>query len=53
MDSGDCSVSIGLRYSGVFCLCWDHRVFDGSTALMFLNSIKDHLENHTWSEDLN
>jgi len=28
-------------------------VFDGSTALLFLNSIKDQLENHTWSEDLN
>jgi len=39
--------------TGVLSLTWDHRVFDGSTALMFLNSIKDQLENHTWSEDLN
>ena len=28
-------------------------VFDGSTALLFLNSIKDKLENHSWVDDLN
>ena len=53
VESPDGSDSIAIRNTGVLSLTWDHRVFDGSTALMFLNSIKDQLENHTWSEDLN
>ena len=53
IESPDGSDSIAIRNTGVLSLTWDHRVFDGSTALMFLNSIKDQLENHTWSEDLN
>ena len=53
IESPDGSDSIAIRNTGVLSLTWDHRVFDGSTALMFLNNIKDQLENHTWSEDLN
>ncbi len=53
VESPDGSDSIAIRNTGVLSLTWDHRVFDGSTALMFLNSIKNQLENHTWSEDLN
>ena len=53
IESADGSDSIAIRNTGVLSLTWDHRVFDGSTALLFLNSIKDQLENHTWSEDLN
>lgn len=53
VESPDGLDSIAIRNTGVLSLTWDHRVFDGSTALMFLNSIKNQLENHTWSEDLN
>ena len=44
--------SIEIRHSGILSLTWDHRVFDGSTALLFLNSIKDKLENHDWSGEI-
>ena len=53
IESADGSDSIAIRNTGVLRLTWDHRVFDGSTALLFLNSIKDKLENHTWADDLN
>ena len=53
VESADGSDSIAIRNTGVLSLTWDHRVFDGSTALLFLNSIKDKLENHPWADDLN
>ena len=53
IESSDGSDSIAIRNTGVLSLTWDHRVFDGSTALLFLNSIKDKLENHSWIDDLN
>ena len=33
-------------------LAWDHRVFDGSIALLFLNFIKDKLELTDWTQEL-
>ena len=53
VTSEDGTDSIAIRNTGVLSLTWDHRVFDGSTALLFLNSIKDKLENHPWADDLN
>ena len=53
VESADGTDSIAIRNTGVLSLTWDHRVFDGSTALLFLNSIKDKLENHPWADDLN
>ena len=53
VTSADGTDSIAIRNTGVLSLTWDHRVFDGSTALLFLNSIKDKLENHPWADDLN
>ena len=53
IESADGSDSIAIRNTGVLSLTWDHRVFDGSTSLLFLNSIKDKLENHPWADDLN
>ena len=44
--------SIEIRHSGILSLTWDHRVFDGSVALLFLNAIKDKLENHDWSGEI-
>ena len=49
MDGAD---SIAIRHTGVLSLTWDHRVFDGSIALLFLNHIKDKLENPDWSQGL-
>ena len=48
-DNGD---SIEIRHMGILSLTWDHRVFDGSTALLFLNAIKDKLEKHDWSGEI-
>ena len=48
-NNGD---SIEIRHMGILSLTWDHRVFDGSTALLFLNAIKDKLENHDWSGEV-
>ena len=50
MDDG--SDSIAIRHIGILSLTWDHRAFDGSTALMFLNSIKNKLENTDWSQEI-
>ena len=44
--------SIAIRHTGVLSLTWDHRVFDGSIALLFLNFIKDKLEFTDWTQEL-
>tara|TARA_B100001750_G_C15504016_1_gene599121 strand:+ start:554 stop:1801 length:1248 start_codon:yes stop_codon:yes gene_type:complete len=46
------SDSIMIRHVGILSLTWDHRVFDGSTALLFLNSIKEKLEKSDWKGEL-
>jgi pyruvate/2-oxoglutarate dehydrogenase complex dihydrolipoamide acyltransferase (E2) component len=50
MDDG--SDSISIRHIGILSLTWDHRVFDGSTALLFLNSIKTRIESTDWSQEI-
>ena len=50
MDDG--SDSISIRHIGILSLTWDHRVFDGSTALLFLNSIKNRIESTDWSKEI-
>ena len=52
IESQDGTDSIAIRHTGVLSLTWDHRVFDGSIALLFLNHIKDKLENPDWSQGL-
>ncbi len=52
IESQDGTDSIAIRHTGLLSLTWDHRVFDGSVALLFLNSIKDKLENTDWSQEL-
>ena len=52
IQSHDGTDSIAIRHTGVLSLTWDHRVFDGSIALLFLNHIKDKLENPDWSQGL-
>ncbi len=43
---------LGIRPIGYLGLTWDHRVFDGSTAVLFLQRIKHNLESWDWEQEL-
>jgi 2-oxoglutarate dehydrogenase E2 component (dihydrolipoamide succinyltransferase) len=43
---------IAIRHIGYLGLTWDHRAFDGSTAVLFLQRIKQNLENWDWEQEL-
>ena len=53
IEAQDGTDSLAIRHTGMLSLTWDHRAFDGSVALLFLNSIKEKLENSNWSQELN
>jgi pyruvate dehydrogenase E2 component (dihydrolipoamide acetyltransferase) len=53
IEAQDGTDSIAIRHTGMLSLTWDHRAFDGSVALSFLNSIREKLENSDWSQELN
>ena len=44
--------SIAIRHIGYLGLTWDHRAFDGSTAVLFLRRIKQNLETWDWEQEL-
>jgi 2-oxoglutarate dehydrogenase E2 component (dihydrolipoamide succinyltransferase) len=44
--------AIAIRHIGYLGLTWDHRAFDGSTAVLFLRRIKDNLESWDWEHEL-
>ncbi len=44
--------SIAIRHIGYLGLSWDHRAFDGSTAMLFLARIKDNLQSWDWEQEL-
>jgi len=48
----DGSDAIAIRHVGYLGLSWDHRVFDGSTAVLFLDRIKQNLQNWDWEQEL-
>ncbi|MFQ5553965.1 MAG: dihydrolipoamide acetyltransferase family protein [Acidimicrobiia bacterium] len=48
----DGSDTIAIHHIGYLGLSWDHRAFDGSTAVMFLNRIKENLETWDWEQEL-
>ncbi len=48
----DGSDAIAIRHVGYLGLSWDHRVFDGSTAVLFLRRIKENLETWDWDQEL-
>lgn len=48
-DGGD---SIAIRHIGYLGLTWDHRAFDGSTAVLFLRRIQQNLETWDWEQEL-
>ena len=39
---------IAIRHRMYFCMTWDHRAFDGSTAARFLARVKHNLETWDW-----
>ena len=43
---------IAIRHIGYLGLTWDHRAFDGSTAVLFLKCIKENLESWDWEQEL-
>ncbi|MDH5374063.1 MAG: 2-oxo acid dehydrogenase subunit E2, partial [Acidimicrobiia bacterium] len=43
---------IAIRNIGYLGLTWDHRAFDGSTAVLFLRRIKENLETWDWEQEL-
>ena len=44
--------AIAVRHLGYLGLSWDHRAFDGSTAVLFLRRIKENLETWDWEQQL-
>jgi pyruvate dehydrogenase E2 component (dihydrolipoamide acetyltransferase) len=48
----DGSDVIAIHHIGYLGLTWDHRVFDGSTAVLFLRRIKENLETWDWEQEL-
>ncbi|MDJ0792369.1 MAG: dihydrolipoamide acetyltransferase family protein [Acidimicrobiia bacterium] len=48
----DGSDTIAIRPIGYLGLSWDHRVFDGSTAVLFLDRIKQNLQTWDWEQEL-
>ena len=48
----DGSDAVAIRHIGYLGLSWDHRAFDGSTALLFLNRVKENLETWDWEQEL-
>jgi pyruvate dehydrogenase E2 component (dihydrolipoamide acetyltransferase) len=49
VDGGDL---IAVRHVGMLALAWDHRAFDGAYAAAFLNGLKQRLEVHDWTQEL-
>jgi pyruvate dehydrogenase E2 component (dihydrolipoamide acetyltransferase) len=43
---------IAIRHIGYLGLSWDHRAFDGSTAVLFLQRVKHNLETWEWEQEL-
>ena len=48
----DGSDAIAIHHIGYLGLTWDHRAFDGSTAVLFLRRIKQNLETWDWEQEL-
>lgn len=43
---------VAIRHIGYLGLTWDHRAFDGSTAVLFLARIRQNLETWDWEQEL-
>ncbi|CAN5876866.1 2-oxoglutarate dehydrogenase, E2 component, dihydrolipoamide succinyltransferase [soil metagenome] len=52
VTSADGQDLIAIRHIGYLGLSWDHRAFDGSTAVLFLARIKETIETWDWEQEL-
>ena len=52
ITSPDGQDMIAIRHIGYLGFSWDHRAFDGSTAVLFLQRIKQNLETWDWEQEL-
>jgi pyruvate dehydrogenase E2 component (dihydrolipoamide acetyltransferase) len=52
ITSADGEDVLAIRHIGYLGLTWDHRAFDGSTAVLFLARIKHNLENWDWEQEM-
>ncbi len=52
ITTADGQDTIAIRHIGYLGLTWDHRAFDGSTAVLFLRRIKENLETWDWEQEL-
>lgn len=52
VQSAEGEDAIAIRHLGYLGLTWDHRAFDGSTAVLFLQRIKEYLEAWDWQQEL-
>ncbi len=52
ITSPDGQDMIAIRHIGYLGLTWDHRAFDGSTAVLFLQRVKQNLETWDWEQEL-
>lgn len=44
--------SIAIRHIGYLGLTWNHQAFDGSTAVLFMQRIKQSIETWDWEQEL-
>jgi len=44
--------AIAIHHMGNLGFTWDHRAFDGSTAVLFVRRIKEILETRDWEQEL-
>jgi pyruvate dehydrogenase E2 component (dihydrolipoamide acetyltransferase) len=52
ITDADGNDAIAIHHVGYLGLTWDHRAFDGSTAVLFLQRIRDNLQNWDWEQEL-
>ena len=52
VTQADGTDAIAIHHIGYLGLTWDHRAFDGSTAVLFLRRIKESLETWDWEQEL-
>ena len=52
VQTSDGRDALAIRHTGFLGFSWDHRAFDGSTAVLFLQRIKHNLETWDWEQEL-
>ena len=52
VTQADGTDALAIHHIGYLGLTWDHRAFDGSTAVLFLDRIRTNLETWDWDQEL-